>query len=43
MMKHIEARIRLDEVGAKVSDVVEMWNASLVAEMKEIPQAIVPF
>ena len=42
-MKHIEARIRLDEVGAKVSDVVEMWNASLVAEMKEIPQAIVPF
>ena len=43
MMKHIDARIRLDEVGAKVADVVDLWNASLVSEMKEIPQAIVPF
>ena len=43
MMKHIKARIQLDEVGAKVADVVEMWNESLVAEMKEIPQAMFPF
>ena len=43
MVKHIEARIRFDEVGAKVADVVEMWNETLAAEMREIPQAIVPF
>ena len=43
IMKHVEARIRLDDVGAKVADVVNLWNATLVNEMKEIPQAIVPF
>ena len=43
MMKHITARIRLDEVGAKVADIVEIWNQSLVAEIKEIPQAMFPF
>ena len=43
IMKHVEARIRLDDVGAKVGDVVNLWNATLVNEMKEIPQAIVPF
>lgn len=43
IMKHVEARIRLDEVGVKVGDVINLWNASLVSEMNEIPQAIVPF
>ena len=43
MIKHVDGRIRLDEVGAKVTDVINLWNASLVYEMKEVPQAILPF
>ena len=43
VMKHVEARIRLDDVGAKVADVVNLWNATLLNEVKEIPQTMVPF
>jgi len=43
MIKHIESRIRLEKVGATVTDAINLWNASLVHEMKAIPQAVVPY
>jgi len=43
MLKHVETRIRLEEVGGKVTDVINLWNASLVSEMNEIPQALFYF
>jgi len=43
MLKHVETRIRLEEVGGKVTDVINLWNASLVSEMKDIPQTVLPY